>query len=270
MAKVAETTITTEREALERIQEALLAAKRVLGGFTSGAIAAHYKPGGPVTEADHAVNAVLREKLLRSGEGWLSEETEDHPERLDRRQVWVVDPIDGTKEFVAGVPEWCVSVALVQDGEAVAGGICNPASGETIVGARSLGVSYNGGPARVSPRTQLQGATVLASRSEVDRGEWQAIVADGMVIRAMGSVAYKLGLVAAGRADATWSLQPKHEWDLAAGIALVKAAGGFACFPGGEDFLLNREHCRVPGVVAGPHSLREELLRLIAAQTMKD
>lgn len=258
-----EANISVEREALERIAEALAAACNVLEAFTPGKIEARHKLDGPVTDADHAVNAILRQKLLRKGEGWLSEETEDNPQRLQCPQVWVVDPIDGTKEFVAGIPEWCVSVAMVSDGEAIAGGICNPATGELVLGARTLGVTYNGTKASVSTRAELRGATILASRSEMDRGEWQRFEEEDIQIRAMGSVAYKLALVAAGRADATWTLQPKHEWDLAAGIALVQAAGGFICLPEGEALLLNREHCRVTGLVAGPTSLREQLLNVV-------
>jgi len=119
------------------------------------------------------VDAVLRQNLLRAGEGWLSEESVDDPSRLDKSRVWVVDPLDGTREFVAGIPEFCVSIGFVENGRPVAGGICNPATKETIIGSVETGVLYNGKPARPSQRTVLQGALILASRSEVKRGEWQ-------------------------------------------------------------------------------------------------
>ena len=113
-------------ETLERIHAALEAAREVLNRFTPGAIEAQYKVGtDPVTEADHAVDAVLKKNLLRAGEGWLSEETVDDFTRLDKRRVWVVDPLDGTREFVQGIPEFCVSIAMVENGIPVAGGICN-------------------------------------------------------------------------------------------------------------------------------------------------
>ena len=95
--------------------------------FTPGEIETEYKIGhDPVTEADRAVDAVLRQELLRDGEGWLSEESADDLSRLDKERVWVVDPLDGTREFVPGMPEFCVSVA--RNGKPVAGGIYNPAT----------------------------------------------------------------------------------------------------------------------------------------------
>src|ERR1700733_6310316 len=105
------------RETLERIHAALEAAREVLNRFTPGAIETEYKVGhDPVTEADRAADAVLRKELLRDGEGWLSEESVDDLHRLDKSRVWVVDPLDGTREFVAGIPEYCISVAMVEDG----------------------------------------------------------------------------------------------------------------------------------------------------------
>src|SRR5947208_15679489 len=113
-------------EILQRIQSALEAARAVLSRFTAGAVAAEYKIGrDPVTEADRSIDAVLRKELLRDGEGWLSEETLDDFTRLDKSRVWVVDPLDGTREFVAGIPEFCVSVAMVEYGRTIAGVILN-------------------------------------------------------------------------------------------------------------------------------------------------
>src|SRR5581483_4971617 len=97
-------------EILQRIQDALEVARQVLSRYTAGAIEAEYKVGhDPVTEADRSVDAVLRKNLLRDGEGWLSEESVDDFSRLEKSRVWVVDPLDGTREFVAGIPEFCVS-----------------------------------------------------------------------------------------------------------------------------------------------------------------
>src|SRR5262249_9010027 len=152
----------------------------------------------PVTEADRAVDALLRQILLREGEGWLSEETLDDAIRLEKQLVWVVDPLDGTREFVAGIPEFCVSVAMVEDGKPLAGGILNPATDELIRGSLETGVTLNGKPVQPSQRTTLLGALVLASRSEVERGEWKPFENTGFKIQNMGSVAYKLARVAAG------------------------------------------------------------------------
>lgn len=250
---------------VERIREALDQARAALQRFTPGEIAARYKLGDdPVTEADTTVDALLREALPRDGEGWLSEETRDDHSRLQRRRVWVVDPLDGTREFVTGIPEWCVSIGLVVDGQPVAGGLCNPATGETIVGARGLGVSLHGRPVRVSGRRELAGATVVASRSEVKRREWEGYREDLFTIRPTGSVAYKLGLVAAGLVDATWTLTPKHEWDVAAGVALVLAAGGAIVAGSPEEHRFNRETPKLSRLIASNADLIPEIEAEIA------
>src|ERR1022692_5189410 len=130
-------------ETLERIPAALEAARAVLNRFTPGAIQAEYKVGhDPVTDADRAVDSVLHKTLLRAGEGWLSEETVDDFTRLDKQRVWGVDPLDGTRQFVHGIPEFCVSIAMVENGIPVAGGICNPATDELILGSLEAGVTY--------------------------------------------------------------------------------------------------------------------------------
>lgn len=252
-------------EDLGRIEEALERARAALQRFTPGEIETHYKQGDdPVTEADTTVDTLLRELLPRDGDGWLSEETRDDLVRLKRRRVWVVDPLDGTRELVAGIPEWCVSIGLVVDGEPVAGGICNPVTGETIVGARGAGVTLNGRPAGVSDRPTLEGARVVASRSEVKRGEWEGYREDLFEIRPMGSVAYKLGLVAAGLVDATWTLTPKHEWDVAAGVALVLAAGGAIVTGAPEETRFNRARPRLTRLIAANPSLVPEIEAEIA------
>src|SRR6202051_5042301 len=134
-------TNNSNAEPLQRIKSAMDAARVVFSRFTAGAIAAEYKIGhDPVTEADRAVDAVLRENLLRNGEGWLAEETADNPSRLDKERVWIVDPLDGTREFVLGLPEFCVSIGFVEKGVPVAGGIFNPATKQTFLGAVDCGV----------------------------------------------------------------------------------------------------------------------------------
>jgi myo-inositol-1(or 4)-monophosphatase len=238
-------------EALPRIQSALAAAVELLRDFRADTVRVEHKPGaGPVTEADRAVNDVLARMLPAEGEGWLSEESRDDPRRLEKRRVWAVDPLDGTREFVAGIPEWCVSVGLLEDGRAVAGGVANPATGEVFLGSLASGMTYNGRKARVSGRQGLPGAVVLASRSEVDRGEWERFRGAAFTVRPVGSVAYKLALVAAGLADATWTLVPKHEWDVAAGVALVLAAGGSVHTPDGSALRFNQPLPRLSGLVA--------------------
>jgi len=249
---------------LERIHAALEASRAVFARFTPGAIEAEYKIGhDPVTEADRALDAVLRKELLREGEGWLSEESVDDPIRLQRSCVWVVDPLDGTREFVKGIPEFCVSIGYVKDGRPVAGGIFNPAADETFLGAVDSGVTYNGRPSRPSQRQSLDGALVLASRSEVKRGEWKPFENTNFTIRPMGSVAYKLALVAAGLADVTFTLTPKNEWDVVAGAALVKSAGGFVGTLEKTDLTANRRDPLLSGLLASGPFLEKQLLTLL-------
>jgi myo-inositol-1(or 4)-monophosphatase len=253
-------------ETLERIHSALEAARSVLSRFTPGAIETEYKIGhDPVTEADRSVDAVLRKELLREGEGWLSEETVDDFTRLEKRRVWIVDPLDGTREFVAGIPEFCVSVAMVEDGRPVCGGICNPATNELFLGSIDSGVTYNGKPARPSQKTSLDGALVLASRSEVKRGEWKQFENTNVKIRPMGSVAYKLALVSAGLAEVTFTLTPKNEWDVAAGAALVDSAGGFVRTLDGQPLRCNNKDPLLSGLLACGAGMRDELLSLVEA-----
>jgi len=257
-------TKNSNAETLQRIHSALEAARQVLQRFTPGAIEAEYKAGhDPVTEADKAVDAVLRQQLLREGEGWLSEESVDDLARLQKSRVWVVDPLDGTREFVAGIPEFCVSVAMVEDGRPVVGGICNPATDELFLGSLGSGILYNGRPARPSQRTALRGATVLASRSETKRGEWKRFESAEFKIRPMGSVAYKLALVSAGFADITFTLVPKNEWDVAAGAALVESAGGYVRTLDNQPLQCNQKNPLLSGLVACGPAMSEELLALI-------
>ncbi len=249
----------TRRNDVERIREGLLAAAAAVRPFTSGAVAFERKQatGDPVTAADHAANVVLKHILPRAGEGWLSEESADDASRLSCSRVWVVDPIDGTREFIEGIPEWCVSIGLVEDGVPVAGGIYNPATEELVLGALETGVTFNGATARVTDPAGDAPITVLASRSETKRGEWEGVGGGRYRVRACGSVAYKLGLVAAGKADATWTLVPKSEWDVAAGAALVQAAGGQACLRDGTMPRFNKSVPTFPNfLAAAPGSMR--------------
>ncbi|MHC4772950.1 MAG: 3'(2'),5'-bisphosphate nucleotidase CysQ [Planctomycetota bacterium] len=238
-------------EPLSRIEKALLAATETLKAFTPGKIESTLKDGGdPVTEADVLLDNVLKDILLRDGEGWLSEETKDDLSRLDKECVWIVDPLDGTREFIRGIPEWCISVAYIVNGRPEAAGICSPTAKQTILGTRSTGVTLNGKPVKVSGKHDLAGATVLASRSEVKRGEWKAFENAGFETIPMGSVAYKMARVAAGLDDATFTLVPKNEWDVAAGWLLVEAAGGKVIDKNAAVRKFNQSDPLLPGLLA--------------------
>lgn len=257
-------TASSYSSVLERIEVALAAARQIFARFTPGKIQTEYKSGhDPVTEADRALDTALRKNLLRHGEGWLSEESADDLSRLDRERVWVVDPLDGTREFVQGIPEFCVSIAMVERGWPVAAGICNPATNETFIGAVDCGLTYNGSPARASQKKELQDALVLASRSETKRGEWKQFENAPFKIQPMGSVAYKLARVAAGLADITFTLTPKNEWDIAGGAALVASAGGFVQTLS-SPLACNCENPLIDGLLAGGALLKNELLRFLA------
>lgn len=239
---------------LDRIDEALDSAERILEDFTPGGIEHSQKKGGdPVTEADVRLDRALRHCLLAPGEGWLSEETKDDSDRLSRPITWIVDPLDGTKEFVQGLAEFCVSVAAVENGKPVAGGITNPAAGIRISGAVGIGVFVNRSQVRPGHKQRpLNEMSVLASRSEVRRGEWEIIADAGINVIPMGSVAYKMARVAAGLSDATWTLIPKHEWDVAGGAALLAATGGSAVGLDGRALAFNRPNPLLEGVIAVP------------------
>ncbi len=250
---------------LQRIEGALAASRPVFARFTPGSIETEYKSGqDPVTEADRALDAVLRRELLREGEGWLSEESVDDPVRLQRSRVWVVDPLDGTREFVQGIPEFCVSIGFAENGKPVAGGIYNPATDETFLGSIDSGVSYNGRPSQPSQRKNLEGALVLASRSEVKRGEWKPFENAAFEVRPMGSVAYKLGLVSVGLADATFTLTPKNEWDVVAGAALVLSAGGFVSTLENAPLRCNNRNPLLSGLLASGPYLRDGILAVVS------
>ncbi len=247
---------------LARIAEALEAARQAVRPFTPGSVDWEDKGGGdPVTAADCAIDDCLRELLPKPGEGWLSEETVDSASRLDAHRAWVVDPLDGTREFVSGVPEWCISVGLVEDGRPVAGGILNPITDELIIGSLETGVTLNGRAVKVSNRKGLAGAVILASNSEVKRGEWEIFEDAPFEVRPCGSVAYKMGLVAAGVVDGTWTLVPKNEWDVVAGVALVHAAGGRVCHGDGSLRRFNQADPLLPNLLASSHPILEEFLR---------
>ena len=264
-----QTKMSSGRETLERIERALDEAVGVLAQFASGRVKADRKPSDQslVTEADRSVNRVLQQSLLREHEGWLSEEDRDDLARLKKHRVWVVDPLDGTREFVAGVPEWSISVAMVEDGHAIAGGVCNPATGEIFVGSKGTGITYNGKQAHASKKDRLEGAIVLASRTEIEHGDWARFQEASFVIHPMGSVAYKLARVAAGLADATWTLDSRSEWDVAAGVALVEAAGGYVQFLPNSRPTFNNKVTRFPGLLACGTLLRDEITRLLSLYT---
>jgi myo-inositol-1(or 4)-monophosphatase len=219
--------------------------------------------GQPVTEADLEANRAIRRIIATEfpADGWLSEETQDSGDRLARDRVWIVDPLDGTKEFIKGIPEFSVAIALSHDGEAVVGVTYNPIKREMYSAASGAGCFLGRRRVRVTRTRVLKRATVLASRSEIARGEWQ--VFDGVVaVSPTGSVAYKLAMVAAGKGDATFTRSPKSEWDIASGAALIAQAGGRLTDVDGKPVRLNQKDVKLNGLIASNGVLHERLRKL--------
>ncbi len=220
----------------------------------------------PVTTADYASNRYLEERL-RDGfptYGWLSEETADNHERLSRERVWVVDPLDGTKEFIEGLPQFVVSVALAVKGQPVVGVLHNPVTGETFSAAAGHGATLNDKPITVSMVERLEEAVILNSRSETRRRLWKRYEPYFRLLKPMGSVAYKLGLTAAGKADIFATLRPKNEWDVCAGHIILKEAGAeLRGLTGKEHRYNNRRNTVIkPGLVAGNPAIVRAFLDL--------
>ena len=218
----------------------------------------------PVTEADLAADRVLNHELLRllPDAGWLSEETADSPDRLEKKAVWIVDPIDGTREYTQGEPEFAISVALALEGQVVLGVLLNPAKDELFAGRLGGGVFRNGSKLRHSDCNRLEGAVLLASRTETRRGEFEPFRAL-MEIREVGSTAYKLGLVATGEGDVYFTRKPRNEWDVAAGILLCREAGMMVTDLGGDSHRFNRPDPLCRGVVACAPALHAPLFDMI-------
>lgn len=252
-----------EREYLSRIENSLESAGNVVGDLGQRKLDGELRQE-VIRDTELRVGQVLRETLLGSGEGWLCEEDVDDRVRLGCEVVWIVDPVDGTKELINGLAEWSISVGLVIGGIPLAGGVYNPATRELFLGSLNLGVTYNKQQVRAGNRTSLDGALVLASRQEFIRGEWARFQDRNLSIRPTGSIAYKLGLVSAGLADATWTLSPKNEWDVAAGVALVRSSGGRVSFLGNTQFQFNRKETLLPGLVASGEGIWREVNCLLA------
>lgn len=180
----------------------------------------------PVTEADIAVDRYLHATLTsaRPDYGWLSEESIDTPDRLGRQRLFVVDPIDGTRGFIEGNPDWCVSVALVEDGVTVAAVLFAPAREELFEAVAGEGARLNGEPIHVSDRLVLEGAKIAGPARHL-----KAMAAHGMDPRERRftpSLAYRFALVACGRVDVATARSGAYDWDLAAVDLLVQEAGG--------------------------------------------
>ena len=216
----------------------------------------------PVSEAVLAVDALLRERLLAIRDaGWLSEETEDDPARLQRAEVWVVDPIDGTRAYLAGLAEWVIAAALVRFGRPLVAALYAPVSDELFLSVAGGGATLNGAPIKASTGDQLAGATFSGAKRRLD--SLAAVEPRIVTAPRIPSLALRLARVATGALDGTFAAPNSHDWDLAAADLLVHEAGGLVTGLTGESLNYNRPDPVHGALVAAGRARHELLLGLI-------
>ncbi len=225
-------------------------------------------PGNPVSEADIAVDSFLKRELgaLLPSAGWLSEETVDHPERLERGLCWLVDPIDGTRDFIRGRPGWCVSVALVSAGRPLIGLLSAPARAEFWSATAGQGARRNGAALAASTRAALPGARVPADAlAKADR--------DLVLVDKPNSIALRIAMVAADEADLLATLRWGFEWDIAAATLIAREAGAAVTDAFGAPLDYNKRDPRAFGLlVTAPaiHAAAVDRLAERAARLVKE
>jgi myo-inositol-1(or 4)-monophosphatase len=194
----------------------------------------------PVSEADIAVNDLLEARLRGATPdyGWLSEESADDATRLSRRLTWVVDPIDGTRNYLGGHDEWCVSVALVEDATPLLGAVFAPVSDEFFVAVRGRGTTLNGMAVQATSGSELDFSRVAGPKPLVER--LKPSLGDIKLHPRIGSLALRLCRVAHGALDAAFAGGNSHDWDLAAADLIVQEAGGRMSDLSGDPILYNR------------------------------
>ncbi|MDP6344339.1 MAG: 3'(2'),5'-bisphosphate nucleotidase CysQ [Alphaproteobacteria bacterium] len=224
----------------------------------------HKGPNDPVSEADHAVDELLHQRLTtaRPDYGWLSEETEDDPSRVERAAVWVVDPIDGTRAFIEKRKEFTVCVALVEGGRPTAAAVYNPAEDELFDATLGGGARLNGEPIRVSSAAGFEGARLLTGRNLFKRAG-PLDRPDQVTIHMVNSIAYRMCLVAQGRYDACISLSGKSDWDIAAAELILAEAGGVVTDARSDDFIYNLPDPRHKSVIAAGPALHARIMQFI-------
>jgi len=242
----------------------------------SGEIAAGYfgqspevwekaEDAGPVTAADLAVNTMLVDTLqsARPDYGWLSEETEDTTDRLDTEAQFVIDPIDGTRAFIAGTKDWAHSLAVVRGGQVTAAAVYLPMRDLMFTAALGEGAFLNGSPITARPNADFADATILTHKANCNKKYWKDGYFPQCKIAFRSSLAYRLCLVAQGRFDAMITLRPTWEWDVAAGSLILSEAGGTATTQTGAAVRFNNPHPQLNGLI-GAGGLHAQLLAQLA------
>jgi myo-inositol-1(or 4)-monophosphatase len=221
-------------------------------------------PGHPVCDVDLEVNAFLREHLsaLDPEAGWLSEETLDLSDRIERRRVWVVDPIDGTRDYLRGRGGWCVSLALVEDRVPVMGVLAAPARNEHWTAEKGKGAWRNGERIRVSARTEFAGSRVPADQlPEADR--------DLVAVSKPNSIALRIAMVAAGEADLVATLRWGFEWDIAAAALVASEAGAKVTGALGQPLAFNTASGEAFGVLVATPGIHAAAVEHLRARAME-
>lgn len=219
----------------------------------------------PVSEADIALDRLLQERLLeaRPDYGWLSEETADDAERLSRRRVWVVDPIDGTRDFLRGRSGWAVSIALVEDGQPVLAALAAPARKQLFVAEAGKGATLNGAAIRVSKCSSVEECRIPADLSTIRASYWPEQWPSQAVEKPNG-LALRIAKIASDEADAFFEGRPMGEWDIAAAALILKEAGGMITDREGAALRFNQPVPKLKGVVAAVPTVHAEVLRRVS------
>ena len=259
---------------LQILVEAIKLAGRKALELTGEALSIHTKSDhSPVTTADLAVDRLIHEAVARHfpDDGWLSEEQQDDRERLRKKRTWIVDPIDGTRAFIKKVPEFCISVALVENACPIIAAILNPSTGELSTAIRGKGARFSGGAGGPWQSTHMDDLPlVLVNPWELRKGRFHSL-SHQVQCRPVGSIAYALANVAAGRATAAVMLEGGNEWDVAAGVLLIEETGGTVTDARGKRFRFNQADPGVQGTIAtgrnAPPLLRAALSALVPAMS---
>ncbi|MFM5918037.1 MAG: 3'(2'),5'-bisphosphate nucleotidase CysQ [Novosphingobium sp.] len=218
-------------------------------------------PDNPVSEADLEVDRFLKSELgaLLPAAGWLSEETVDAPERLSADLIWLVDPIDGTKDFIRGRAGWSVSVALVSGGRPLLGILDAPARDEFWSAEAGQGAWRNGAKLNASRRTELRGARVPAQ--SLPRTD-----ADLTAVEQPNSIALRIAMVAADEADLVATLRWGYEWDVGAAALIAREAGAAVSDALGQALAFNKRDPRAFGVLVSSPEIHPAAVERLAAR----
>ena len=222
-------------------------------------------PANFVTAADRKAEQVLRDELMaaRPGYSFFGEEG-GLIEGPDKTHTWHVDPLDGTTNFLHGIPQFAVSIGLEREGTLIAGLVYNPITDEMYLAERGKGAFLNDKRIRVAGRRSMQDAVVACGLPHRGRGglaefrtEFVAVQEQVAGLRRFGSAALDLAFIAAGRFDLYWE-RNLSSWDMAAGILIVREAGGYVSDCDGNDAMMTKGH-----IVAGNETLQKELLKIL-------